>query len=200
MQSEPFTGTTAQMKKSPWLASEDLAGLSSPELVIDGVYRNTDVEMEGGRKEKELFSIAFKGASKQMILNATNRRALSRSFGADTKKWIGQKVKLYVQDNVKMGGKIVCGLRIAVPPPAARVPVVGKPEQGAESTSVPFALDPKPETSLERLRRKLIEDNINEAKLAAWLDRESLPTLDLLMENEAEAVLALYPNLLREAK
>jgi len=200
MQSEPFTGTTAQMKKSPWLASEDLAGLSSPELVIDGVYRNTDVEMEGGRKEKELFSIAFKGASKQMILNATNRRALSHSFGADTKKWIGQKVKLYVQDNVKLAGKIVSGLRIAVPPPAARVPVVGKPEQGSAPTSVPFALDPTPETSLERLRRKLIEDNINEAKLAAWLDRESMPSVDMLLENEAEAVLALYPNLLREAR
>ncbi len=200
MQSEPFTGTTAQMKKSPWLASEDLAGLSSPELVIDGVYRNTDVEMEGGRKEKELFSIAFKGASKQMILNATNRRALSTSFGADTRQWIGKRVKLYVQDNVKMGGKLVCGLRIAVPPPAARVPKTVKAKPEPEPAKTEFALDATPETSLERLKRKLIEDNVPAAKVESFLEKESLPSLDVLLENEAEAVLAGYQSLLQYAK
>jgi hypothetical protein len=51
-----------------------------------------------------------------MILNATNRKALSSAFGADTKKWLGQKVTLYVQDGIrKPGGKhgeTCTGLRI----------------------------------------------------------------------------------------
>ncbi len=95
--------------------------------------------------------------------------------------------------------------------PAARVPAAPSflPAPGplgpqvtgdTEEDHIPFELDATPETSLERLKRKLREDNIKEPLLAAWLDRESLPGIDLLMENEAEAVLANYTNLLREAK
>jgi hypothetical protein len=61
-------------------------------------------------------------------------------------------------------------------------------------------LDAKPETSLESLKRKLIEDNLSQTKVDQWLERESLPSVDMLLENEAEAVLALYSNLLREAR
>jgi hypothetical protein len=94
--------------------------------------------------------------------------------------------------------------------PAARVPAapaflpqgkLGPQVTGdAEEDHIPFELDAKPETSLERLKRKLIEDNLSQTKVDQWLERESLPSVDMLLENEAEAVLALYPNLLREAK
>lgn len=102
--------------KSLWLASEDFLGVGDVSLTIEAVRRHTDVAMDAGRKEAELFAIHFKGSPKGMILNSTNRKSLSGAFGADTKKWIGQKVTLYVQDGIrKPGGKngeTTTGLRI----------------------------------------------------------------------------------------
>ena len=98
MNSTPYTGKVSGMKTSPWLASEDLLGVGPVKVKISAVVQNNDVEMEGGRKEACLFSLAFNGIPKQMILNATNRRTLSSAFGADTKQWIGAEIELYVQD------------------------------------------------------------------------------------------------------
>lgn len=119
MKSENFDGLVGKMKtKSVWLASEDFLGVGDVTLTIESVKRHTDVAMDAGRTEAELFAIHFKGSPKGMILNATNRKTLSGSFGADTKKWIGQKVRLYVQDGIrKPGGKkgeTTTGLRIRV--------------------------------------------------------------------------------------
>lgn len=107
------------MKTSPWLSSEDLLGVGPAKVKISAVVENTDVEMEGGRKEARLFSLAFHGIPKQMILNATNRRTLSAAFGADTQAWIGQSIELYVQDGIRKpgkGGGTTTGLRINAQP------------------------------------------------------------------------------------
>ena len=119
MNSTPYTGKVSGMKTSPWLASEDLLGVGPVKVKVAAVVENTDVEMEGGRKEARLFSLAFGGIPKQMILNATNRRALSAAFGADTKQWIGQEIELYVQDGIRKpgkGGGTTTGLRISAKP------------------------------------------------------------------------------------
>jgi hypothetical protein len=119
MKTEQYTGKVSGMKTSPWLASEDLLGISPQQVTISGVFRHEDVPMDGGRKEKLLFAIAFEKIQKQMILNATNRKALSRQFGADTKQWIGQKVMLTVQDGIRKpggrAGETTTGLRIIDP-------------------------------------------------------------------------------------
>jgi hypothetical protein len=119
MQSTPYTGKVSGMKTSPWLASEDLLGVGPVKVKIAAVVQNNDVEMEGGRKETCLFSLAFSGIPKQMILNATNRRTLSAAFGADTKQWIDQQIELYVQDGIRKpgkGGGTTTGLRIKAAP------------------------------------------------------------------------------------
>lgn len=117
MKTEQYTGKVSGMKSSPWLASEDLLGISPQQVVIAGVYKHEDVPMDGGRKEKLLFAIGFEKIPKQMILNATNRKALSKLFGADTKAWIGKTVTLFVQDGVRKpggrAGETCTGLRIA---------------------------------------------------------------------------------------
>ena len=117
MKSETFDGKVGQMKtKSNWLASEDFLGIGDVTLTIEAIKKHTDVPMDAGRVERELFAVHFAGSPKGMILNATNRKSLSASFGADTKKWIGQKVTLYVADGIrKPGGKsgeTTTGLRI----------------------------------------------------------------------------------------
>ena len=117
MKTETYTGKVSGMKTSPWLASEDLLGISPQQVVIAGVYKHEDVPMDGGRKENLLFAVGFEKIQKQMILNATNRKSLSRQFGADTKQWIGKTVTLFVQDGVRKpggrAGETCTGLRIA---------------------------------------------------------------------------------------
>lgn len=113
MESKPYTGKVSGMKTSPWLASEDLFGLCPIKVKIAAVIKNENVTMDGGRIEKRLFSIAFEGIAKQMILNSGNRKILSSLFGGDTKKWIGGEVELTVDRNVKFGNKTVSGLRFS---------------------------------------------------------------------------------------
>lgn len=110
--SEPYNGPVSAMRKSEYLASEDIDGLGEIEAEIEGVWKDTDVQMADGRKEKELFTLKFKGRDKRMCLNATNIKTLSRAFGADIKKWANQKVKLYIQDGVKAFGSTTRGLRV----------------------------------------------------------------------------------------
>lgn len=117
MKSEPYTGTVTGMKgNTPWLASEDILGLGDVAVTIEAVVKNEDVVMDGGRREKQLFSLRFKGKEKAMILNSTNRKTLSSGFGADTKKWLGQTIKIYAETGIrKPGGKqgeTCTGLRI----------------------------------------------------------------------------------------
>lgn len=112
-QSQVFEGRSAEMKKdSPWLASEDLIGLGDVKVLIDSVHRHVDVEFDAGRKEKVVYSIKFKGKSKHLILNSTNRKTLVAKFGVNVKDWAGKEVTLYVDPNVRMMGKTVPGLRI----------------------------------------------------------------------------------------
>lgn len=115
MKSRIYTGKVSGMKTSPWLSSEDLLGLGDAVVEIAGVHKNEDVEMDGGRVEKCLFSISFTTIKKQMILNATNRKALTAAYGADTKKWIGGNITLTVKQVQKPGarkGVMTTGLRI----------------------------------------------------------------------------------------
>ena len=108
-----FDGRSSEMKKeTPWLASEDLMGLGDVAVKIEAVYRHSDVEFEAGRKEKKVYSVAFVGKQKQLVLNSANRKSLVSKFGVNVKDWVGKEVKLYVDQNVRLMGKTVCGIRI----------------------------------------------------------------------------------------
>lgn len=110
---ELFEGHSSEMKtNSPWLASEDLLGKGDVPVVIKACHRHKDVEFEAGRKEQVVYSLEFEKASKHLVLNSTNRKTLVAHFGANVADWKGKKITLYVDDNVKMMGKRVCGVRI----------------------------------------------------------------------------------------
>jgi hypothetical protein len=115
MNSKTFSGTVSQMRNSPWLASEDLLGLGEVEVKIESVHEHRNVKMDGGRTEPVIYALKYEGKDKQMILNATNRKALSHAFGAKTQGWIGQKVFLRAQPGIRKPGtknETCCGLRI----------------------------------------------------------------------------------------
>ena len=108
-----FEGRSAEMKKdSPWLASEDLQDLGDVKVIIEAVYRHADVEFDAGRKEKWVYSLKFQGKQKQLVLNSTNRKAIVGHYGTDVSKWKGKELTLYVDPDVRLMGKKVCGIRV----------------------------------------------------------------------------------------
>lgn len=111
-----YTGPSGGLKKeSAWLASEDI-GEREVTVTIDEVEIYTDVVFDAGRKEARVGALKFTGKDKRMILNSTNRKALVRLFGMETKDWRGKSVVLYVDSNVRLGKERVSGLRIRSTP------------------------------------------------------------------------------------
>ena len=115
MSTEQFTGRTAAMRVSPWLASEDLDGLGDVPVEIEAVYLHRDAVMQDGRKQPTLYAVKFKGKERQMVLNATNRKTLAAAFSANVKEWSGKKIMLYVKDGVRNpAGGTTKGIRVKV--------------------------------------------------------------------------------------
>ena len=109
-----FEGSSSEMRdpNSPWLASEDILDKGDVPVTIEGVYKHIDAKFQDGRKET-IFALGFKGKKKRLVLNATNRRTLVNMFKtSDTMKWVGERIALYVDPNVKAFGDVVCGIRI----------------------------------------------------------------------------------------
>jgi hypothetical protein len=110
---ESFTGRTSLMRTSPWLAVEDIDGLGDVQVTIEEVFKHRDAVMQDGRKMPVVYSLKFAGKEKQMVLNATNRKALAAAFTTDTKVWRGKTVTLYVKDGVRNpAGGTTKGIRI----------------------------------------------------------------------------------------
>ena len=112
MTSEEFEGYTSEMRESPWLASEDILGFSELPVTIESVHRHKNVQFDQGRKKDVVYAVKFAGTTKQLVLNATNRKTLVRMFGSNVKRWKEQKVSLYVDTKVKYQGKLTNGIRI----------------------------------------------------------------------------------------
>ena len=109
---EPFDGRAGEMRDSPWMASEDLEGINSIDSVIANVYKNRDVEFEGGRSKDVVYSLEFSKAKRQLVLNGSNRKTLVGLYGADVKNWIGKTITVYVEEGIKVGRDIKKGLRV----------------------------------------------------------------------------------------
>lgn len=110
---EAYTGTSGAMKKnSQWLSWEDIDGKGDIPVTIEGVYKHKDAIMKDGKKEPEVFTLKFTKGSKELVMNATNRRALATKFGADVTKWKGQNITLFVVDGVRAFGGVTKGIRI----------------------------------------------------------------------------------------
>jgi hypothetical protein len=110
-----FTGLSGALRESPWLASEDLMGLGDVQCEIEDVLLYKEVKFEAGRAENNVPALRFKGRSKKLVLNATNRRACVAMFGARTQDWRGKTVTIHVDMNCKqVGGGRGPGLRIKI--------------------------------------------------------------------------------------
>lgn len=93
--------------------------MSDVKVKIAGVFEHAEEKMHDG-KLAAFYSVGFEKTPKRMVLNATNRKTLAACFGADTTKWIGKEVEIYVEHGVKnpKGGEKVTGLRLKAKPDA----------------------------------------------------------------------------------
>jgi len=110
---EVFEGHSSEMRgETPWLSSEDLLGRGEQTVEIVACHRYRDVTFEEGRTEPTIYTLQFKGKSKQLVLNKVNRKKLVEMYGPNVKEWAGKSIKLYVDAKVRFRGKTVCGIRI----------------------------------------------------------------------------------------
>ena len=100
------------MRDSTWLAAEDIEGLGDITLTIEKVHIRKNVEFEFGRKTPVVYSLKFKGKSRELIMNTSKRNVIQDLYGVGTDAWVGKDVTLYVDDRIKLAGKMVKGIRI----------------------------------------------------------------------------------------
>jgi hypothetical protein len=110
---------------SEWLSGIDLAGRTVT-VVITGVEEVTVPEPRTGKTIRKV-AVAFKGARKRLLLNATNAKALAKLFGLETDNWAGKGVQLR-PETVAAFGQQHCVVRVAGAAPMK----MAKPEAPAE--------------------------------------------------------------------
>ena len=86
------------------------------------VWTITDVKEQTvtspGKEPKDKVVLFFDETKKGLVLNMANGDTLFDMTGNDDpEEWIGQRVELYVDDNVKYAGKRVGGVRVRKPEP-----------------------------------------------------------------------------------
>jgi hypothetical protein len=115
--------------------------------------------LQNPREDKPVLYFAGT-ALKPMVLNVTNRRVLIAAYGDETDAWRGQRVEIYVnQDVTNSSGDVVGGVRVRIP---AAAPTNTAPKPPAPMSQSPPA-DPHAKT-LSGLRAAQEASNTD-----AWL-------------------------------
>lgn len=131
---EIYKGPCGVLKDSNWLSAETLPTDRDTVVQIEAVVRRREVKFKNETKHS-YGSLRFKGASKELGLNATHIKVLKALFGSDTSKWFNQWVALYVDPDVSAFGQIVSAVRI-------RARKVDPPARGsAQTKAAPSAME-----------------------------------------------------------
>ena len=101
-------------------AYNDGAFLNKADVNPPVVWTITDVAERNvtapGKEPKEKLVLFFDGTKKGLVLNMANGDALYDMTGhEDPEEWIGQRVELYVDENVAYAGKRIGGVRLRKP-------------------------------------------------------------------------------------
>lgn len=108
-----WDGPSGVARDSVWLSSEDLPHDKETHLTIEQVNRRNEVKFQGtGRAKPVVLSLVFKGIKRELGLNATNRKVLSRLFGSKCANWTGKRIALFVQQGVSSPQGEVPAVRI----------------------------------------------------------------------------------------
>jgi len=119
----------SQAFPSKYLKSADLDG-NDLTLTVDTVEWE-----EIGKEKKKNPVLYFRGKGKPWICNVTNWDRIVLATGKDdSEDWPGEKITLYVDDNISYGSDIVEGIRVRTPKKAKK----SKAENPPTNDNIPF--------------------------------------------------------------
>lgn len=98
----------------------DGAFLTKADVSPPQVWTITDVKEQtvtaAGKEPKDKLVLFFNETKKGLVLNMSNGDALYDMTGHDDpEEWIGQRVELFVDENIAYAGKRVGGVRLRKP-------------------------------------------------------------------------------------
>ena len=99
---ESYKGPSGIARDSNWLTNEDLPHDRDTVVTIEVVRLRRNLTMQGGRPKPIGLSLKFVGKSRELLLNATNRKTLAALF--DTNEcgaWFGKQIALFVEQDVR---------------------------------------------------------------------------------------------------
>lgn len=106
-------GPSGVARDSTWMTQEDLPHDKDTILTIERVNRRDDVKFQGtGKAKPVVLSLVFRGVKRELGLNATNRKIMSRLYGSKCAAWVGKRVALFVQQGVSSPQGEVPAVRI----------------------------------------------------------------------------------------
>lgn len=112
-QAKKWDGPSGVARDSVWLTQEDIPHDKDTILVVEQVNRRDEVKFQGtGKAKPVVLSLQFRGVKRELGLNATNRKAMSRLFGSKCSGWVGKRIALFVQQGVSAPQGEVPAVRI----------------------------------------------------------------------------------------
>lgn len=109
-----YTGRSAALRKTIWIAAEDLDDVGEVTKTINRVVRFPSVCWPGGRQSENVPALEFEGKDGEMRyfhLNAESRKVLE-GHSRKAADWKGLKVTLYVKTGIRGGNGTGRGVRI----------------------------------------------------------------------------------------
>lgn len=100
----------------PYFGEQDFATQDEQKTVTIAGHSIEQVQNESGKSRKGV--LRFRENVKPLILNVTNGKSIAKLYGKDADGWIGKRIVLYFDPNVRFGRETVGGVRIK--PPAAQ--------------------------------------------------------------------------------
>ena len=92
-----------------YLKHQELATDQDTIVTIRG-YQKDKLEKDG--KVDTKWILLFNELDKGLALNATNGKTLCKLFGDEMDDWTGNKIALYIKDDVEFGGEMVSAIRV----------------------------------------------------------------------------------------
>jgi hypothetical protein len=107
---QKFPESASQISTSENFCREDFIGRDGRFTIIEAEAGKGAVKLVKARKplpgggvgkEEDAYAIAFAETGKRLVLNSTNRKVLQRAWGNKTKDWVGKKITLYYDPDVR---------------------------------------------------------------------------------------------------
>jgi len=145
--------------KSRFLKADDIDGERKFRI------KTVTEEVVGADKENKLV-VWFTNDKRGFIVNKTNNRVLRGAFGDDTAGWANEIIIIFKM-MVPLGGKMVPGLRVRIPPPKqSGVTTAAKPSQpsGNSQTAAakPKVKDDELDDIIESPPAQSLSDELND--------------------------------------